>query len=133
MTKSYSQKADLIFRILKANPETSASKIYERYKGTEYGMRKTDALELIKGFKSQLKAKDDFMKKVNNSDMLPSTKTKLSKAADRSAYKNAKYNTRRGKKENKKGIIYSSVQSLDARTFARRMPSANDFYEFYGE
>ena len=130
-SKSYAQKADAIFKILEKNPETSATAIYNRYKGSEYGMRKTDSLELTKLIKDQLKAKADFTAKINNSNMKDSTKAKLNKVARQTAYKHAKNNTRRGKEANKKNVQYGNVQGLDKRTFSKRMPNADSYYEFY--
>jgi len=131
MSKSYSQKADAIYKALEKNPNLSATTIYNRYKGTELGMRKTDSLELTKAIKDQLKAKSDFEAKINNSNMKDSTKQKLTKIARQTAYKHAKYNTRRGKEKNKKGVVYGNVQGLTQRTFNKRLPNADGFTEFY--
>jgi hypothetical protein len=131
MVKSYSQKADAIYKALEKNPNLSASAIYNRYKGSELGMRKTDSLELTKAIKDQLKAKADFEAKINNSNMTDKTKAKLTKIARQTAYKSAKNNTKRGKEENKKGIIYGNVQGLTQRTFNKRRPNADGFTEFY--
>lgn len=131
MAKSYAQKMDAIFKVLERNPNISATQVYNRYKGTEYGMRKTDSLEATKLIKDQLQAKAEFEKKINNSNMRDGTKQKLSKIARQTAYKHAKNNTRRGKELNKKGVVFGNVQGLDKRTFNKRVPNADMFYEFY--
>jgi len=130
--KSYSQKADAMFKTLSSHPDMTATQVYNKYKGTPLGMRKTDSLELAKAFKEEIKLRDKFVDKVvNHTNMMPSTKIKLSKAAGKVAYKHAKNNTRRGQIENKAGIKYGGVQILDNKTFSRHAPNADMFYEFY--
>ena len=77
MTKSYAQKVDAIYKILEKNPNTSATQIYNRYKCTDYGMRKTDSLEFTKLAKIQIQQQADYKKKLDNSNV--STNTKIQK------------------------------------------------------
>jgi len=131
MSKSYAQIADSYFRILAANPNTTATKIYERYKGSEMGMRKTDSLELTKAIKQQLTDRDTFLARIKNSDMTAKTQKKLSKLSSQTGYKYAKNSTRRGKALTPKGVIYDSVQGMNNKTFNKYKGNASDFVEFY--
>lgn len=131
--KSYAQKCAAYAAVIKANPGISANELGRRYQGTELGMRKQDRNDFVKGYKQQLNDKAEFLKNINNSDMTKGTKKKMEKMADRTAYKYAKNNTRKGQKANKDGIIYKNVKDLEKRTF-NRIPNFGDgaFIEFYG-
>jgi hypothetical protein len=132
MSKTYAQKADVYFKVLEKNPNLSAADLDRRYKGTEYAMRKQDRLDLVREIKSQLKQRDNYIKRINNSDMTDKTKQKLIRDSRKIAYQYAKNNTRKGKELNKKGVIYGAVDGMSKRTFARYIGNASDYVEFYG-
>lgn len=131
--KSYAQKCAAYALVLKSNPGLSANELGRRYQGTDLGMRKQDRNDFVKGYKQQLADKTEFIKNISNSDMTDGTKKKMEKMADRTAYKFAKNNTRRGQKANTENIIYKNVKDLERRTF-NRIPNFGDgaYIEFYG-
>lgn len=132
MGKSYAQKCAAYAAILKANPDTTANEIGERYKGSPLGMRKQDRNDFVKGFKAELTQKAVFKAKIENSDMTATTRAKLLKIADKRAYSAAKSNTRKSKASGD-GTIVTGVKGLSDRTFGR-IPQHGDgaYVEFYG-
>lgn len=131
MTKSYAQKVDAIYKILEKNPNTSASQIYNRYKCTDYGMRKTDSLEFTKLAKIQIQQQADYKKKLDNSNVSTNTKNKLLKMARQQGYKYAKYNTKKGKTLLPKNALVLDVDTLRKNTFNGHPQGMDDYVTFY--
>lgn len=130
---SYAKKTAAYAAVIRANPNISANEIGRRYKGTKLGMRKQDRNDFVKNFKEQLKQEAQYKDYMKNSDMSDSTRKRLSKEAEKQAYKYAKNTTRKGERLNEKKIIYKPVSSLENKTFARIPPqNRGDFTEFYG-
>jgi len=131
MGKSYSQKVDAIYKVLEKNPNTSATQIYNRFKGTDYGMRKTDSLEFTKLAKTQIQQQADFKKKLDNSDVTAGTKRKLLTMARQQGYKYAKYSAKKGKGLLPKNAMVLDVNTLRKNTFSGYPQNIEDYVTFY--
>lgn len=129
-SKSYDKRADAYYRIIKNDRSVTAADIDRRYRGTPMAMKKQDRLDLVRNIKAQLDAKDELIKKLDNSNMRPETKQRIIREADKIAYRNAKGTTRRSQARQKPGTIISSVQTLQGRILGKYRPGKGDFIDF---
>lgn len=125
MTKSFDQKSAAYWAILKANPDTSATNIYKRYKGTSMGMRKQESLSLTK----ELKKAVEMRERNANSSMKGGTQ----KRVNRGAYNAAKRQSIGGVRRDpyKKGEQPVPLEDTIKYMYGDRVPT--DHREFYPE
>lgn len=125
MSKSFNQKSAAYYAILKANPDTSPTSIYRRYRHTDMGMRKQESLSLTKELKKAVELKT----RNKNSDMGSNTQKRVNKGAYKAAKRQSIGGVRRVPyKKNERPV---PLQHTIKYMYGDR--PATDYKEFYPE
>lgn len=124
MVISYAQKSAVYWSYVKAHPEKGVTAIYKNYEHTKYGMRKTDALNLV----GKLKDAAKFVENTNASSLPKATKDKMNKGI----YQSAKRQSKRYLKTHplKLGEKRRSIKQTNKDTFGD-IDKPNDYSEMY--
>lgn len=122
--KSYAQKAAVYYSVIRANPKTSANSLGRRYAGTNLSLRKQDRNDLVKALKDAV----EYDTRLENSDAIPQTKTRLKGVM----YLKAKHQTRYTQRKNpdpvkvKRRTIREVIN--DTFTFGSKPTDRTEFY-----
>jgi len=121
--KSYDQKAAIYWAKGNANPDMTPTEIYRFYKGTPIGMRKTDALDLLK----QQKFARLIIKRNANSDM----NKEVQKSLKKNLYRSTKNTTKRQRGKKKEGPASRTVEETYYNMY--KDTPIDERFEFYTE